>query len=72
MIMISAPHVSKGHHHDYPPEASREYAALKATALDARKFPILAKHWPGVLIVGDKLAVNENCDLRLPKGVRYD
>lgn len=72
MIMIKAPSVSKGHHYDNPPEANRKFTALKATALDARKFPILAKHWDGVLIVGDKLAVNDNCRVKLPKGVRYE
>ena len=73
MKLIFAPDVVKdGHHHINPPESVREFASLKATALDAERYPILAKHWDGVLIVGDKLAINDNCRVKLPKGVQYD
>ena len=69
--IISAPTYDK-HHYLTPPEAYRNFMALKATALDASKFPILAAHWDGILIVDGKLAVNDNCSVRLPKGVRYE
>ncbi len=42
-----------------PSKAWRNYHAAKATALDADKYPILAKHWPGLLIVNGKLACND-------------
>ena len=38
----------------FPPPSGRN--ALRATALNADKFPILARHWPGILIIGGRLA----------------
>jgi hypothetical protein len=45
MKLITAPDFSK-HHYELPPKALREFHALRATAIDARRFPILAAHWP--------------------------
>jgi len=53
-------------------KASRNYHSLKATALDVSKFPILVKHWPGIIAIGDDLAVNDNFTVKLPNGVRYE
>ena len=72
MKILNPPLVDNAHHSDHPPKALREFAALRATALDASKYPILARHWPGIIAIGDKLAVNDNCTVKLPKGVRYE
>ena len=40
-------------------EATREFNALWATAIDADRFPILAKHWPGAVIIDHKLYCND-------------
>lgn len=46
-----------------PSESQRELTALKGTAIDAGKFPILATHWKGPLIVGGQLACNDDSPL---------
>ncbi len=71
MKLISAPPNNK-HHYENAPKENRQFDALKATALDAERYPILAKHWESILIVGDKLAINDNCSVPLPKGIRYE
>ena len=55
------------HHYENLPKFLREFHALRATALDAERFPILAAHWPALLIVNGKLALNDNV-----KAVRHD
>ena len=55
--------IPRNHNYDLPPEWWRELNALKGTAIDAGKFPILAAHWRGPLIVGGKLACNFNSPL---------
>ena len=51
------------HNYDLPPRWWREANALKATSVDAERFPILAAHWPLALIVGGKLACNDDSPL---------
>ncbi len=63
---------SNGNKSNGPSKAKREYHALQATALDAKKFPILCKHWPGIIVINDELAVNDNNVVKLPQGVRYE
>ena len=47
-----------------PPQRWRDFNALKATALDADKHPILARHyWRGPLIVAGRLACNDDSPL---------
>ncbi len=41
----------------------REFNALKATAIDGERFPILAAHWPGLIVVGGKPFCNDNSTL---------
>ncbi len=49
--------------HHLPPEALREFNTLKVTAFDPERFPILAKHWPGPMIVGDQLVCKDDSPL---------
>ena len=66
MKIITAPDVGKHHWHENP-QSIRRHNAKFATALDARKFPILAKHYPGIMVVGGELACNDD-----PKGGRHE
>ncbi len=43
--------------------ALRTFNALKATAIDASQFPILATHWPGLITVNDSYFCNDNSPL---------
>ncbi len=45
------------------PRVIREFHALRATTIDARRFPIRAAHWPGLLVVNGRLAVNDGSPL---------
>lgn len=38
--------------------ARREHHAQRATAIDAERFPIISRHWPGLLIVNGQLCRN--------------
>ena len=49
--------------HGIRPQAERELAALRATALNPETHPILYKHWEGPLIVGGVLCCNDNSPL---------
>ena len=60
------------HHYQLPPKARREFFAVEGTAIDAERYPILSRHWPGVIAIGGALAINDNCRARLPEGVRYE
>ncbi len=62
MKLLLPPAHDKTRHH-LPPEALREFNALKVTAFDPERFPILAKHWPGPMIVGDQLVCNDDSPL---------
>ena len=55
--------IPRNHHYDTPPRWWRELNALKATAIDASKYPILSRHWPNVLVVGGQLACNDDSPL---------
>ena len=59
MKVFSAPHIDKHHYHD-PPQRLRDFHCLYATALDAARFPIFARHWPGFLIIGGALAAHDH------------
>ena len=59
MKILLPPTHDKTRHH-LPPEALREFNTLKAAAFDPERFPILAKHWPGPMIVGDQLVCNDD------------
>ena len=58
MKLLLPPAHDKTRHH-LPPEALREFNTPKVTAFDPERFPILAKHWPGPMIVGDQLVCND-------------
>lgn len=61
-ILQHLPPVQENYH--LPPQEWRDFNALKATAIDADKLPILAKHsWRGPLIVGGRLACNDDSPL---------
>ena len=45
-------------------KSRRELRCLAATAIDADRFPILAAHWPGLLIVDGRLACHDNAPIR--------
>ena len=57
MLIIVPPTHDKANRH-LPPTALCEYHALKAPALDPERYPILSKHWPFALIVGDRFPPN--------------
>ena len=42
------------------------------TVIDARKYPIIARHWPGLRVINGDLAFNDNCRARLSEGVRHE
>ena len=56
------------HNYHLPPKKLREFHALVGTAIDAEKFPIIATHFDGPLIVGGQLACNDNS----PLATRFD
>ncbi len=62
MKLLLPPVHDKTRHH-LPPEALREFNTLKVTAFDPERFPILAKHWPGPMIVGDQLVCKDDSPL---------
>ena len=43
----------------------QEYEAIKATTIDAKRLPNLARHWGGFLIIEGKLFRNEFHPLQL-------
>ena len=47
------------HNYKLPPLWWREMNAEKATAINAKRFPILARHFPGLVLIGDRLAYDE-------------
>lgn len=62
-MLILPTKIPDNHNHNLPPKWWRELNALKATAIDVERFPILAKHWPGPLIVGGRLCCNDDSPL---------
>lgn len=58
-MKILIPPATDNHNYHLPPKALREFHPLKATAIDADKFPIIALHWDGPLIVVGKLACQD-------------
>jgi len=63
MLILCAPTYGKDHHYDLPPQELREYHALKASAIDIERFPILGTHWTGPMLYGGRLVVNDNSPL---------
>ena len=55
--------IPRNHNYKTPPQWWREVNALKATTIDADKYRIISTHWPGPLIVGGKLACNDDSPL---------
>ena len=45
-------------------KSRRELVALRATAIDAGRYPIIAAHWPGLLIVDGRLACHDNSPIK--------
>ena len=62
MKLLQAPPFDNSHSNRELPRVIREFHALRATTIDARRFSILVAHWPGILVVNGRLAVND--DLR--------
>jgi len=62
MKLLIAPSEIK-HHYSNPPKSLRDFNCLPATAIDADKYPILARHWGGPLIVDGQLACNDDSPL---------
>ena len=58
MKLIPAPDIGN-HHYEVSSQAIRNYIALKTTALDAQNFPILAEHWPGLLLIDGRLVIHD-------------
>ena len=67
MLVINAPDLGK-YHKNTLPQILRNYFALLGTALDARRYPILAVHWPGFLNVDGQLAINDGKSSRKVRG----
>ena len=53
-----------------PSKTHRETIAQRAANLDAKKHPILAAYWPGLLTVNDDLVINDNGEARLSREFR--
>ncbi len=68
MTILHAPTFDNTNFDREPPLVSREFHASLATALDARKYPIIAKHFGGLLLIDGRLALNGNAG----KGVRHE
>ena len=62
-MLLLKPPAPKQANYNLPPKQWRDFNALKATALDVGRFPILSKHWRGPLIVGGQLACNDDSGL---------
>ena len=62
-MLLLKPPPSRQENYDKPPRESREYHALKATAIDLEQYPILAKNWPGPILIGGQLACQDNSPL---------
>ena len=63
MNLLQAPSFDNTHSNRELPRVIREFHALRATTIDARRFPILAAHWPGILVVNGRMAVNDDSPL---------
>ena len=66
-MKILSTEIPSNHNYVDPPRWWRELNAQRATAIDADKRQILAKHWPGLLIVNGKLAVTDDSNSVLRK-----
>ena len=55
-IICHSPH--RGHHYFFPQIEWREYNALRATALDGRKYPSLAAAWTGPMLLDGTLVAH--------------
>ena len=63
MNLLHAPPFDNTHSNRELPRVIREFHALQATTIDARRFSILVAHWPGILVVNGRLAVNDDSPL---------
>ncbi len=63
MNLLHAPPFDNTHSNRELPRVIREFHALRATTIDDRWFPILAAHWPGLLVVNGQMAVNDDSPL---------
>ena len=62
-MLILSTKIPANHNFNIPPRWWRELNALRATALDAARFPVLARGWRGPLIIGDRLCCHNNSPL---------
>ena len=63
MNLLHAPPFDNTHSNRELPRVIREFHALRATTIDARRFPIIAAHWPGIFVVNGRMAVNDDSPL---------
>ncbi len=63
MKLLHAPPFDNTHSNRELPRVIREFHALRATTIDARRFPIIAAHWPGIFVVNGRMAVNDDSPL---------
>lgn len=59
MLKIISTEVPRNYNYDLPPRWLREVHAAKATAVDLKRTPHLAAHWPGFLVIDGQLAYDE-------------
>jgi hypothetical protein len=69
MKLLPAPDCSK-HHGEIDPKRLREHRAHFATAIDAKRFPIISRHWNGLFVINGELAVNDHG--RVPEALRHE
>ena len=62
-MLLLKPPAPKQANYNLPPKQWRDFNALKATAIDAGKYPILAVHWRGPLTINGKLACHDDSPL---------
>lgn len=64
-LLILTPNVGKHFHSPdgIKPKSERELIAQEATAIDIERFPILARNWPGPILIGGQLACCEDSPL---------
>ena len=71
MKIINPPDIRQ-HNYHHPPQAWREFHALAALAVDAERFPNLARGWPGFVLIGNRLAYDETNPEACRRAARFN
>ena len=62
-MKLLKPPATLQHNYHLPPRELREFFALRGTAINADRSPVLARGWRGALIVNGRLACNDDSPL---------